>query len=307
MPAGRRHALALAALLCAAACTRPEVIDLADARAQVRIRSVERSVLLDRLAAAPRDDAERGLLIEHFFRKAGCREELERRPIASAKLPNLVCTLRGRSPARIVVGANYDRPKGGRGIVDDWSGAALLPSLFAALLGERRHHTFEFVAFYDSVGWREPMARKTWNRGAEHWVRELDDGERTRLRGMVGLLAIGLGPLAAWADHADPELWHDFATVARALGHPLIDVGFEGGMPSDAEPFRMWGLPSITLHSHDDESVAILRDATRDRSLARIDPDHYAASFRLIAAYLAYLDQTLAMRATAPAAAPPTP
>jgi len=294
-------------LLLAAACARPETVELGDAHAQVRIRSVERSLLLDRLAAVPREDEERWLLMERMFKKVGCGEELERQPIAGAPLPNLICTLRGRTPARIVVGANYDRPRGGRGIVDDWSGAAMLPSLFTAMLAERRQHTFEFVAFFDAAGWREPTAKETWNRGSEHYVRSLDAAARERLRAMVALLAIGLGPLSAWVAHADPELWLDFAAAARSLGHPLRDVSFEGGVPSDAEPFRTWGLPSITLHSHDQDSLLLLRDATRDRRLSRIDADRYVESFRLISVYLAYLDQALAARAAAPKAAEPSP
>ena len=303
MPARRSAWLAL---LLAAGCARPESFDVGPA-SEVRIRGVERSLLLDRLAAAPRDDAERGLLMERMFRKVGCGEGLVRQPVVGAKLPNLVCTLRGRTPERIVVGANYDRPRGGRGLVDDWSGAAMLPSLFTAMLAERRQHTFEFVAFFDGAGLREPTAKETWNLGSEFYVRQLDAEGRRRLRAMVGLLALGQGPLSAWAAHADPDLLLDFASVTRALGLPLRDVSFTGGVPSDAEPFRIWGLPSITLHSHDQGSLLLLRDPTRDRSLARIDPDRYAESFRLVAVYLAYLDQSLAARAAAARAAPPTP
>jgi Zn-dependent M28 family amino/carboxypeptidase len=232
----------------------------------------------------------------------GCGEGLVRQAVVGAKLPNLICTLRGRTPARIVVGANYDRPGGGRGIVDDWTGAAMLPSLFTAMLAERREHTFEFVAFFDAAGWREPTAKETWNLGSEYYVRSLDRPGRARIRAMVGLLALGLGPTSAWAAHADPNLWLDLGAVTRALGLPLRDVSFAGGVPSDAEPFRTWGLPSITLHSHDQDSLALLRDATRDKSLARVDADRYVESFRLVAVYLAYLDQSLAAR-TAPAAA----
>jgi hypothetical protein len=307
-----RRQTALLALLLAAGCAGQERVDVGLEGADVRIRSVERHLLLDRLAAVPQDDADRGLLIERMFRKVGCGENLERRPVVGAKLPNLVCTLHGRTPARIVVGASYDRPRGGRGIVDDWSGAAMLPSLFTAMLAERRHHTFEFVAFYDAVGWREPTARKTWNLGSEFYVDQLDAGERARMRAMVGLVALGLGPLSAWAAHADPALWLDFAAATRAVGLPLRDVsfketrpGYEFGIPSDAEPFRTWGLPSITLHSYDQDTLVVLRDPTHDKSLSRIDPDRYAESFRLISVYLAYLDQSLAARAAAPAPATP--
>jgi Zn-dependent M28 family amino/carboxypeptidase len=47
----------------------------------------------------------------------------------------------------VIVGGHFDFAEHGSGIVDDWSGASLLPSLYEALKAEPRRHTFLFVAF----------------------------------------------------------------------------------------------------------------------------------------------------------------
>ncbi len=57
--------------------------------------------------------------------------------------------LPGRSDRVIIVGAHFDRVADGDGVVDNWSGASLLPSLYEAVKLEPRRHTYIFVGFTD--------------------------------------------------------------------------------------------------------------------------------------------------------------
>ena len=47
------------------------------------------------------------------------------------------------------MGAHYDRVSAGNGVVDNWSGASLLPSLYEAVKGQPREHTYIFIGFTD--------------------------------------------------------------------------------------------------------------------------------------------------------------
>ena len=49
----------------------------------------------------------------------------------------------------IIVGAHFDKVPEGDGVVDNWSGASLLPSLFQSLKDEPHNHTFVFIGFTD--------------------------------------------------------------------------------------------------------------------------------------------------------------
>jgi Zn-dependent M28 family amino/carboxypeptidase len=57
--------------------------------------------------------------------------------------------LPGSSDQVIIVGAHFDRVPEGDGVVDNWSGASLLPSLYEAVKNEPRKHTYIFIGFTD--------------------------------------------------------------------------------------------------------------------------------------------------------------
>jgi hypothetical protein len=60
---------------------------------------------------------------------------------------------------------------------------------------------------------------------------------------------------------------------------------------ADSEPFARYRIPRITLHSVTEQSWPILH-SPRDR-MAAIKMNDYYDSYRLIAQYLAYLDDAL--------------
>ena len=82
--------------------------------------------------------------VEHLFHGVGCNVALQKVDKRSA---NVICELSGETPRTILVGSHYDFVDQGHGIVDDWSGTALLASLYEILRPVRRRHTYRFVAF----------------------------------------------------------------------------------------------------------------------------------------------------------------
>jgi len=63
--------------------------------------------------------------------------------------PKCICVLPGSSGKVIIVGAHFDHVSEGDGVVDNWSGASLLPSPYQAVKNEPRKHTYIFIGFTD--------------------------------------------------------------------------------------------------------------------------------------------------------------
>ena len=115
----------LAALLAAAPAGRL-------AAQKLTYTPVSQQVLEERLKRGLGNNKERGAALRKLFEEAGCPEVAAQAPKGLSR-PNLLCTLAGEEQATIVVGAHYDKVPQGEGIIDNWGGAALLPSLFESL------------------------------------------------------------------------------------------------------------------------------------------------------------------------------
>lgn len=88
--------------------------------------------------------------LRKMFLKAGCAPtEITEERVRRHDPPNIICTLPGSSKSVIIVSAHTDHADVGVGVVDDWSGAALLPALFESLAAAPRRHTFIFIGFTD--------------------------------------------------------------------------------------------------------------------------------------------------------------
>ena len=267
---------------------------------RISYHRVEQGTVEQRLKTAPAKNPEREPELHQLFEGAGCAgEALTEAAVKGAKSPNLICTLRGESDSIIVVGAHFDKVAAGEGVVDNWSGASLLPSLFESLQGEPRRHTFIFIGFTDE---EKGLV------GSEAYAKRLTREERSKIRAMVNMDSLGLSPTKVWLSHADKKLAEALNQVAFTMKLPLTYVNVEQVGSSDSESFAKRKIPSLTIHSVTQETFPILHSA-KDQ-LSAIHLDDYYATYRLIAVYLAYLDQTLPTGKEEPAAAQkqtPTP
>jgi aminopeptidase YwaD len=134
--------------------------------------------------------------------------------------------------------------------------------------------------------------------GSHYYVNHLSKQERATIRAMVNLDTLGLAPTEIWLSHADKDLARDLAMLATSMHLPLFQMNVEAVGSSDSESFREKKIPSLTLHSVTPSNFKILH-TSRDR-LAEIHEDDYYTSYKLINAYVAFLDQAVA----APAAKP---
>src|ERR1700682_2496581 len=115
-----------------------------------RYKPVAREIVEARLGRYTGNNKQREATLKKMFAEAGCDDQhLSEQPVKGSKQPNVICLLPGSSDRVIIVGAHFDRVSQGDGVVDNWSGASLLPSLYEAVKTESRKHTYIFVGFTD--------------------------------------------------------------------------------------------------------------------------------------------------------------
>ena len=244
---------------------------------------IKAPVIEDRLKLASPVNADRAELLTKAFQKSGCAgDRLAEQTVSKKGQPNIICTLPGETDSVILVGAHFDTVKGSGGVADNWSGAILLPSLFETLRGTPRKHTYVFIGFTDE---EKGLV------GSRHYVRKLARDDAARIKAMVNLDTLGLGPLNVWASHSDKTLTNHLLAASRSLKLPLSAIEIEGVGSADSESFAEARIPRITISSVTMESLPILHSKA-DR-LDAIDLAAYYDSYRVIALYLAYLDQKI--------------
>jgi putative aminopeptidase FrvX len=249
----------------------------------VRFIQLQQELIESRLRRYARDNPDRETSLKRVFAEAGCGgERLSEQPVKRQKLPNVICTLPGISDSVIVIGAHFDHVGRGDGVVDDWSGVGLLPSLFQSLNGEPRKDTFVFIGF---------AAEEQGLAGSDFYVKQLAPEQIAKIRVMIDLDCLGLGPTKIWLKHSDEKLSNALNAIADFMKLPLAVVNAEEFGDEDSSSFRKRHVPTVMLHSVTQQTLPILHSESDNLSAIRVD-DYYD-SYRLIAEYLAFLDTKL--------------
>lgn len=258
------------------------------ATAQVQFRVLDREVVEARLKGFSRKNEEREAILKQMFVQSGCKDDkLSEQPVKRKLPPNLICVLPGATDEIIVVGAHTDHVDVGDGVVDNWSSASLLPTLYYSLSAAPRKHTFVFVGF---------TAEENGLVGSNFYADKLSPEQRAKIQAMVNMDTLGLGPTEVWATHADKSLLNALAGVANAMKLPVSVMNVDQVGSSDSESFAKYKIPRITIHSVTQQTWPILH-SSKDK-LDEIKMDDYYASYRLMAGYLAFLDTDLGHTAT---------
>jgi Zn-dependent M28 family amino/carboxypeptidase len=247
---------------------------------KIEYQLVDPAAIESRLRRVVDKNPDREKVLETLFEDAGCKgERLTEQPVKSSRTPNVICTLKGTDEATIIVGAHYDKVGIGHGVVDNWSGASLLPSLFQGLQGKPHRVTFVFIGF---------TSEEDGLIGSKFYVDRLSKEQRQTIRAMVNIDSLGLSDTKVWLSRADKKLAVDAFKVARSLNLPLAAVNVDNVGLSDAGPFRERKIPSIDFHSVTQETLSILHSIRDTFSAIRLP--EYQNSYILLAAYLTYLN-----------------
>lgn len=244
-----------------------------------------RDVIESRLGKYAGDDRKREARLKQLFAVAGCDDRhISEQTVKRSKLPNVICALPGSSEKVIIVGAHFDHVSHGDGVVDNWSGASLLPSLYEAIKVVPRRHTFIFIGFTDE---------EVGEVGSRFYVQQMTKEEVAATDAMVNLDTLGLAPSELWASHSDKVLIATLAYIAKQTNLPLNAVNVDQVGSSDGEQFAERKIPRITIHSLTQETFnARILHTSKDK-ISAMRLDDYYQTYRLLAAYLAFLDNVL--------------
>lgn len=248
--------------------------------AQVRFELVKPEIVQARLSRYKGNDRQREATLFKTFVEAGCpAANLSEQPVPKRKQPNVICVLPGNTADEIVIGAHFDHVPAGSGVVDNWSGASLLPSLFQSLVGSRHNHTFVFIGF---------TGEEDGEIGSDYYVKSLSSAELSHIKLMITIDTIGLGPTEVWVSRSDPKAVGLLNATAQLMKLPLIGVNVDGFGESDEEPFIKRGLRTITIHSLTNENKRFIHSELD--TLSAINSHEYYNTYRLLAGFLSELD-----------------
>lgn len=247
---------------------------------RIQFKLVNPSLIQARLNLYDGSDKDREVSLLGIFKEAGCSpEHLSEQTIPKRNEPNIICVLPGETSQKIVVGAHFDHAGIGKGVIDNWSGASLLPTLFESLAASNRKHTFVFIAF---------SSEEVGEVGARYFLKHLTKNETSLISLMVNIDCIGLGPTEVWVSHSDKAAVYALAGISDLVKVPLSGVNVDGVGESDEEPFIEHKVKTITIHSLTSENLHILH-SERDAPSA-IKMSDYLDTYMLLAAYLAHID-----------------
>lgn len=155
----------------------------------------------------------------------------------------------------------------------------MLPALYTSVASVPREHAFVFIGFSDE---------EKGLRGSKAYVADLPEGERARIRAMVNLDTLGLGPTKVELSRSDPTLVCTLRVAAAVAQVDLGAVNADRVGKSDFVSFARIGVPVMSVHSLTQETLPILH--TQRDVLAVINLPAYYQTYRLLAIYLAVLD-----------------
>jgi putative aminopeptidase FrvX len=254
----------------------------------VRYKPASRELVESRLKKYAGNDQQREVTLKQMFGDAGCDDRhLSEQAVRGAKQPNVICVLPGSSDKVIIVGAHFDHVSAGDGVVDNWSGASLLPSLFEAVKTEPRKHSYIFVGFTDE---------EKGEVGSRFYAGQMTKKQVAATDAMVNIDTLGLAQTEIWASHSDRRLSSALVYIAKQLGLPVKGVDVDQIGSTDSVQFAARKIPSITIHSLTQETWnARILHTSKDR-ISAMRLDDYYQTYGLLAAYLAFLDRVAGAR-----------
>lgn len=248
----------------------------------IEFRRLEPGLLEERLRLATPKSPERFARLRSLFEETGCAALSEQR-VKGSKEPNLICRVDADSPDKrvILVGAHFDCA-GGDGIIDNWTGAILLPSLAEFMRQKPRRHSFEFIGF---------AAEEKGLFGSKAYLKALSPEARAKIAAVVTMDSLGLTPAKIWVNSSNLDLIRMADLVARSMHLQLTGSNVDKVGTTDSMTFHAAGIPTLSLHSVTQETLALI-NSKRDVWSSLSWKDYYD-THRLVSALLTYMDEQL--------------
>jgi hypothetical protein len=251
----------------------------------IQYKILNEGVLQDRLRLAHPSNTERYKRLKNLFAESGCKDQsLSEQTVKGSKEPNMVCEIpgAGEHPRKIIVGAHFDSVGRGDGIIDNWSGAVLLPSLYAFQKSGPRRHTFEFVAF---------AAEEKGLLGSRAYLKSIAKQDRAQIAAVIVMDSLGLSATKCWVNGSSKELIQAAISVAASLKLNFSGMNVDRVGTTDSQTFKDARIPVLSLHSLTQETWRTI-NGSKDVWSAVSWKDYYDTQ-RFVSGLIAYLDQSL--------------
>lgn len=192
-------------------------------------------------------------------------------PVGAVKMVNLIVTLPGTRPDRIIISSHYDtKPEKAFTFVganDAGSSTGLLIELARVLKDQPREFTYELVFFDGEEAWGDWTTGNTF--GSRHYVQAARKaGTLTGVKAMILLDMIGERGVRLLQDMNSTGWLNDiFWRTAGRLGHQRTFVASTTAVEDDHKPFIDAGIPAIDLIDLDYPAWH-----TPDDTLDKLDP-----------------------------------
>ncbi len=249
---------------------------------RTEFKGVAPGLLEERLRLATPKTAERFARLRSLFVETGCTTLTEQK-VRGSKEPNLICSEGGDAPdkRKILIGAHFDCA-GGDGLIDNWTGAVLLPILAEFMRQKPRRHSFEFIGF---------AAEERGLYGSKAYLKALSAEDRTRIAAVITLDSLGLTSTKVWVGSSDDNLIQMALTVSSAMQLELIGFDPDDVATTDSITFHKAGIPTLSLHSVTPETIGRI-NSSYDVWGSLSWKDYYD-THRFVSALLSYLDEKL--------------
>lgn len=230
-------------------------------------------------AAVPCEDRDRLAAVKSLFERAGVSPS-EVTIDKHKRVENLVVTIKGVSPEKIVVGAHYDKMPRGCGAIDNWSGIVTLAHLYKTLKSVPLKKTLVFMAFGKEekglVGSRAMTNTFTKEQAAEYCA-------------MINIDSLGLAPPQVADNMSSKKLGQFTEDLAKEMKLPF-SRGIIPKADSDSTAFLEKKIPAVTIHGMNIHWKQILHKAHDESS--RVNPLSVHMGYRLALAMVLRLDQS---------------
>jgi aminopeptidase YwaD len=195
--------------------------------------------------------------------------------LSTATSYNVIATPPG-AQCETVTGGHYDSVALGTGASDNASGTATVLEIAAVLAHNGEMGSNCFVLF---------GGEELGLLGSAHYVSQLTDDEKRRIKAMLNLDMVGVGEEAWWLI-GDPALQSQLAALVPELGiDDAVASALVRGLSSDHASFIAAGIPALMLHRWDDPLLHTPQDVSD-----RIVPEYLEEAARMGIALLQALD-----------------
>lgn len=233
------------------------------------------------MEATPCDEKLRLAAVKDLFVKNGASEaDIRFDKFDDGKLQNVVITKQGTGDEVVIVGAHYDKTDAGCGVIDNWSGVAIIAHMYGTLRPLQTAKTYVFVAFD-----KEEAGLK----GSAQMAKAMTPEALKKTCAMVNFDSFGMANPMALKGASSGKMIAIGEEVGKQAKFKFQDVDIEGSS-SDSATFKRKDIPSITISGLAGNWNTVLHTAGDKMSNLKTDSVYFGYRFGL--AYLSKIDNT---------------